>query len=296
MAIILPTGHPSISKLSAQSMLHTEDHTARITSIQRLRIGIFNVMPQAEIYEQSLLIPLAESPLLIKPVFIRSEKHDYRSSNSGHLQQYYQTFRQAVISEKLDGLLITGAPVEKIPFESVNYWQELKGILDYAKINILSTLGICWGGMALAYYLGIQKELYSKKVFGVFAAENKNLNHPVTGFFDDRFYTAHSRYAGLQENSVRELAAKGDVKILGSAPDAGTFLLESADRRFLMHLGHPEYTTERILYEYSRDQAAGLNNIPAGLNTDNPCNNWRENGRLFFQQWLADLCFRKYYQ
>jgi homoserine O-succinyltransferase len=196
MTIVLPKDYPITEVLQKNRVLCIPHEQAIREDIRALRIGILNVMPLAETYEYSLLHPLGRSVLQIEPVWIKLHTHVYSSSDSAHLDSFYSPFEEAIARQNLDGLLLTGAPVEALPFEDVKYWGELKRILTYARKNIPSTLGICWGGLALAKFLGIEKKQYEQKMFGVYETRNLNRAHRITGDMDDLFYCAQSVRGG----------------------------------------------------------------------------------------------------
>jgi homoserine O-succinyltransferase len=252
-----------------------------------LRIGILNIMPKAETYEFSLLHPLGRSVLQIEPVWIRLKTHEYTSSDQAHLEKLYVPFEEAA-EKHLDGLIVTGAPVEEIPFEQVSYWDEIKRILKYARNNVTSTLGICWGGLAIAKYLGIEKVMYPKKIFGVFQMTNLDREHPITGEMDDMFWCAQSRHSGVPDDVVELQRDKGNINPLAYSKEAGYTIFESTDQRFLVHLGHPEYEPRRLVEEYLRDQRQGRKDVmePKNLDLNNPVNTWRGHRSEFFSQWI----------
>ena len=287
MAVILPTGYP----LQGRRVALLSAEQAQRADIRPLRIGIINVMPQAELYEYHLLYPLAKTIIQVEPVWIRLTTHAYKSSDRDHLDRYYVSFEKANTPQKLDGLILTGAPIEQLRYDQVSYWEELSTILRYAEGNIPSTMGICWGGLALAKMLGIEKTSYPMKIFGVYDARNLDRAHPITGDFDDAFACPQSRHSGIDDTVLEQAAQEGKVRLLAHADGAGYVIFESRDRRFLMHLGHPEYEAGRIATEYWRDQERGRTDVAAPTNFDlqNPLNRWRTNCLDFFTQWLRFL-------
>jgi len=274
-----------LENANIQCITHAE---AIKEDIRALRIGILNIMPQAESYEYSLLQPLGQSIIQIEPVWIRLKTHTYSSSDKKHMDSLYITFEKAIEKAYLDGLLLTGAPVEEIPFEEVTYWDEIMRILKYARHNIASTLGICWGGLALAKYLGIEKELSPKKIFGAFETKNLNRKHRITGNMDDVFYCPQSRHSGISDKVMEAERDKGTINLLAHAGQAGYIIFESSDQRFLMHLGHPEYEPERLVYEYKRDRDKGRADVdpPVNLDIENPLNRWRGHRTELYNQWI----------
>ncbi len=291
MAVILPSQYPGSTALLERrvSLLSTEQ--AQRADIRPLRVGIINVMPQAERYEFHLLYPLGRSIIQVEPVWIRLEHHTYKSSNPAHMDQYYVTFQDAISEQPLDGLIITGAPVEELPFEEVTYWEELSTILRFARTNIHSSLGICWGALALAKMLGVEKIIHPMKIFGVYDTRNLLRTHPITGDFDDVFSCPQSRHAGINDDVMESEEARGTIRLLAHAENAGYVIFESADMRYLMHVGHPEYEAERIAVEYWRDRERGRSDVTVPVNFDlrNPVNRWRTHCLDFFAQWLRFL-------
>ncbi len=287
MAIILPPSYPlhghHVALLTAEQARHAD--------IRPLRIGIINVMPRAEQYEYHLLYPLGKSIIQVEPVWIRLTTHAYKSSNKEHLARYYVPFARAIADQPLDGLIVTGAPVEELAFEEVNYWDELATILRFARSNIASTLGICWGALALAKMLGIEKTIYPMKIFGVYDTKNLDRSHRITGDFDDVFLCPQSRHAGIEDSVLEKAAARNDLHLLAHAEKAGYVIFESADGRYVMHLGHPEYEAERLVREYERDMSLGRKDVqqPINVNLLTPINRWRAHCLDFFGQWMRFL-------
>ncbi len=259
--------------------------------IRALRIGILNIMPKAETYEFNLMHPLGRSIMQIEPVWIRLENHNYSSSNQTHIDNLYCTFEEAIHNQHLDGLILTGAPVENIPFEEINYWSEIKRILKYATHNISSTLGICWGGLALAKTIGIPIEIYPKKLFGVFESVNLDRQHRITGEIDDRFWCPQSRFAGITDNVIELEREKGNVNLLAYSEEIGYTIFETPDHRFLMHLGHPEYPSRRLVEESLRDRKLARPDVdpPKNFDVELPVNRWRGHRTEFFSQWIKYL-------
>jgi len=288
MTIVLPKDYHAKNALEKSNVTCISTEEAEREDIRALRIGILNIMPKAETYEFRLLQPLGRSIMQIEPVWIKLLTHKYQSSDQGHLDKLYIPFEDAVAKEPLDGLIVTGAPVEEIPFEDVVYWDEVKRILKYASHNIASTLGICWGGLALAKFLDIDKVVFPKKVFGVYEVKNLEREHPITGEMDDVFWCAQSRHAGIPDDVLERERDKGSIRLLAHAKEGGYVMFESPDHRFLIHLGHPEYEPRRLIEEYQRDVAKGRCDVDPPLNLDlqNPLNTWRSHRNELFTQWI----------
>jgi homoserine O-succinyltransferase len=288
MTIIVPKNYHLCQSLRERRILCIGREEALHEDIRALRIGILNIMPKAEAYEFNLLHPLGRSVLQIDPVWIRLKTHRYQSSDGEHLRNLYVSFEDAVARSPLDGLILTGAPVEEIPFESVTYWDEVKQVLNYARGHIPITLGICWGGSALARQLGIDKVIYPRKLFGVFETRNLDRHHPITGEMDDVFWCPQSRFSGIPDAVMERERDRGTINLLAYSPEAGYTIFESADHRYLMHLGHPEYDAQRLVAEYIRDVEAGKPGVerPKNLDIELPVNRWKGQGFEFFSQWI----------
>ena len=288
MTIIVPRNYHLRRALNERRILCIDPEEALCEDIRALRIGILNIMPKAEAYEFSLLHPLGRSVLQIDPVWIRLKTHQYRSSDGEHLKNLYVPFEEAIARSPLDGLILTGAPVEDIPFEEVSYWGEVQDILGFARRNIPITLGICWGGLALAKQLGIDKVVFPRKLFGVFETRNLDRNHRITGEMDDVFWCPQSRFSGIPDAVMERERVHGTVNLLAYSDEAGYTIFESADHRFLMHLGHPEYNAQRLVDEYQRDVKADKPGVepPKNLDLDHPANRWKGQGAELFSQWI----------
>jgi len=288
MTIIAPKNYHLRDALQERRILCIDPEDALKEDIRALRIGILNIMPKAEQYEFSLLHPLGRSVLQIDPVWIRLETHRYSTSDREHLKNLYVTFEEALAKSPLDGLILTGAPVEEIPFEEVIYWNEVTRILEYAWTNVPTTLGICWGGLALAKQLGIDKNVFENKIFGVFETKNLDNKHRITGEMDDIFWCPQSRFSGIDDDVLESERDKGTVNLLAYAKETGYTIFESADSRYLMHLGHPEYNAQRLVEEYLRDVKEKKPGVgpPKNLDVNNPVNRWKGQGTEFFSQWI----------
>lgn len=272
MPLVLPLDHP------ARDAVATAPRGATA-----VRLGIVNVMPRLEAYEPLLLRRLADASVTVEPVFVRLESHAYRSSDRGHLDRFYRPFAEA---GALDGLIVTGAPVEEIAFEEVRYWRELGAILNHARERIRSTLGLCWGALALGALFGVPKRLRAEKLFGVFAHEGDGASLAAP-----RFLCPHSRHAGFDGPALERAAAQGSVHILARLADGEPAVFASADRRFVGHVGHPEYDVERLVFEWQRDEKAGRTDVPRpqGVDLAQPTTTWRADSDDFFGRWLRLL-------
>jgi homoserine O-succinyltransferase/O-acetyltransferase len=278
MAIVLPPGHP-------RAQLGVSEHDA--AGRPRVRIGVINIMPRLEVYEAYLLEPLARLAALVEPVFVRLGSHGYQSSDHAHLGQFYRPFDTAIALAPLDGLIVTGAPVEELAFEEVHYFRELEQILGYARGHIASTLGLCWGGMVIGHLLGIGKRVFSRKLFGVFEDRVLVTGHDVLGAAS--FVCAHSRHSGVVEDDLERAVSAGLVRPLSRGEHTGLTVFETPDRRFLAHLGHPEYDGERLAQEFRRDRDLGRSDVasPVNLDVDSPATAWRGHQASLFAGFVA---------
>jgi homoserine O-succinyltransferase len=288
MSVVLSNAHRHRGQLEQRGVLCISEEEANRADIRPLRVGILNIMPKGETYEPYLLFPLSRTIIQIEPVWIRLHSHAYKTTDQSHLELYYDYFEDAIAKAPLDGLLVTGAPVEEMEYDQVSYWDEITTILAFARQNITSSLGICWGGMALAKMVGIEKEMFPHKLFGVFETRNLNRQHEITGELDDLFWCVQSRHSGISDRVLETERDRRNVNLLAHSENGGYTIFESADQRFLMHLGHPEYEAHRLVEEYRRDAALGRTDVPlpANLDVDNPVNRWRSHGLEFFAQWV----------
>jgi homoserine O-succinyltransferase len=278
-----------------ESLLQAAERSRRERSGVGLRIGIINVMPRAETYEAHLLRPLAQSSLPVEPVWMRLESHVYSSSDITHVRERYVVFDEVLRGPRLDGLILTGAPVEELPFEEVRYFRELRRILEHARGSGVHTLGLCWGGLALGHLLGLPKVPFPKKLFGVFEQRRLEPAHDLTRGLGEHFPCAHSRHSGIPDLALRQARDTGDVHLLAHGQDTGYSVFESADGLMLAHLGHPEYPAERLLEEWRRDTALGRVDIepPRHVDLEHPEASWQPHCDRLFDNWLHRISLRR---
>ncbi len=288
MTIILPELYHAKSALESNNITCISASDAAMQDIRPLRIGILNIMSNIQTYEFNLLYPLSKSILQIIPVWLKLNTYNYDTSSQEHLKDLYVSFKEAISDRMLDGLIITGAPVEELDFEEIDYWDEVQSIIGYARKNIISTLGIGWGGMALAKAMEIDKTRLDSKLFGVYQTRNLSTQHVITGDLDDVFYCPQSRHSGYPDAVLETERDKGMLNLLGYSEEAGYVIFETTDRRFLMHLGHPEYNSGRLQEEHLRDKAKKRKDVkePVNFNLDKPVNSWRSHRNEFFSQWI----------
>tara|TARA_Y100001970_G_scaffold293136_1_gene438002 strand:- start:10610 stop:11506 length:897 start_codon:yes stop_codon:yes gene_type:complete len=292
VALILPRNYHKIPDVEKNHISWIEPDLAKRQDIRPLRIGILNIMPLGKQYEFNLLHPLGLSPLQIEPIWIKLKTHSYKTWDSNHLNNLYISWDEANKKSPLDGIIITGAPVEHIHFEEVNYWREFVDITSEARDLCASTLGLCWAGFALAYLAGVDKNVFEKKLFGVYSLKSLVPGHPLMGTQDDEFLCPQSRFAGLPDNEMEDAQNQGKLNLLAYGEKVGYTIFETSDQKQLMHLGHPEYTVHRIVSEIKRDKKKG--DVPPPENFDAKCSktSWRSHRNLLFQQWLW-FCYQK---
>ncbi len=292
MALILPRSYHKIAAVEKNRISWIESELAERQDIRPLRIGILNIMPLGKQYEFNLLHPLGLSPLQIEPIWIRLNSHAYKTWDLDHLDHLYVSWEEAMEPTPLDGLIITGAPVEHLPFEQVHYWPEVVDLITEARTRCASTLGLCWAGFALAYLEGVEKIPINEKLFGVFPLRSLVPGHPLMGTQDDRFVCPQSRYAVLPDASMESAQRQGRLRLLAHGEKVGYTIFESTDQRQLIHLGHPEYNAGRLVAEMERDRARGDVPPPENFNPENPQTSWRSHRNLLFQQWLW-FCYQR---
>ena len=292
MTLIVHPDYHAVPILERNGIRWIPPSQAKRQDIRPLRIGILNIMPLGEKYEFNILHPLGLSVLQLEPIWIRLESHNYKSWEPKHVDEIYVTYEKAMRDQPLDGLILTGAPVETIDFEDVYYWEEIKTILSDARKNIPSTLGLCWAGFVMAYLEGVKKLNYDHKLFGVFELKNLAPDHPIIGELDDVFFCPQSRHAGMPDEAMEEASESGRLKLLAYGPEAGYSIFSTTDDRFIAHTGHPEYNATRLAEEAKRDHENPEVPTPANFDFNNPLNRWRSHRNTFFAQWVS-YCYLK---
>ncbi|MDD5949753.1 MAG: homoserine O-succinyltransferase [Lachnospiraceae bacterium] len=257
--------------------------------IRPLNILIVNLMPLKEDTELALLRSLANTPLQVNVSFVRMDSHHSKNTSAEHLERFYIYFDE-VKKHRYDGLIITGAPVETMPFEEVDYWKELTEIMEWSKENVTSTLHICWGAQAgLYYHYGVQKFLLPEKLSGIYKHHTFHKRTPLVRGFDDAFYVPHSRYTGFAKEDIEKI---DDLEIVAESEVAGPYLIIDKKMKNIFVTGHPEYDQLTLDKEYKRDLAKGLNpNIPYNYYPDDdpaqtPPKTWRCHANTLYYNWL----------
>ena len=289
MPINIPKQLPAAELLKEEKIFIMDEDRAFAQDIRPLNIIILNLMPEKEKTELQLLRLLGNTPLQVNVTFMKTATHESKNVSKTHLDTFYTTFEQ-VKHRKYDGLIITGAPIEHLEFERVNYWNEITEIMDWSKTNVTSVLHICWGAQAALYHhYGIEKFELPKKCSGVFSHRLTDPTVQLVRGFNDQFYVPHSRYTSV---SFEEIKADPRLKLLSISDDAGVFLIISNDEKHIMITGHLEYDATTLAEEYVRDVNKGIeidlpvNYFPQNDPTQQPSNSWRSHTHLLFSNWL----------
>jgi len=288
MPVILPTDLPAVETLSTENIFVMTEKRARTQDIRPLEIGIVNLMPTKIATETQILRLLSNTPLQIEITLVQMGGHETKNTSKEHLDAFYYTFED-IKSKQFDGLIITGAPVETLPFSKVDYWDELCSIMEWTKTHAYSTMHICWGAQAgLYYHYGIDKHELEEKLSGVYPHRVIIPLSRLMRGFDDGFYAPHSRYTGIREEDI----LKAGLSVLSKSDSAGLYIAASADRRQVFVTGHSEYDRMTLDGEYRRDIDKGLEvRPPVNYYEDDdpdkpPVMHWRSHAHLLFANWL----------
>lgn len=289
MPLNIPDKLPSLDVLEQENIFVMRETKAVHQDIRPLRIAILNLMPLKIATETHILRLLSNTPLQVEIVLLHPADHVSKNTPIEHLKAFYKTFDE-IKNQKFDGLIITGAPVEQLEYTEVTYWNELTGIMDWAKHNVTSTLFICWGAQAgLFHYYGIEKYPLKDKMFGVFNHTVNNPKIPLIRGFDENFHAPHSRHTEVRREDIEKFE---ELEIISESVEAGVYLVASKDGRQVFATGHSEYDPTTLKEEYERDVAKGLEiNIPQNYFIDNnPANQpkvrWKSHAHLLFSNWL----------
>ena len=291
MPITLPPSLPAYEVLSKEGVMVMSPDRAAHQDIRPLRIGLLNLMPKKIQTENQFARLIGATPLQIDFQLIRMSEHQTKNTAAEHMAAFYRPF-QAVKREKFDGLIITGAPIEHLPFEEVTYWDELCEVMEWTQTNVQSTFGVCWGGMAMAYHFyGVKKHMLDHKAFGCFRHQNLAPASPFLRGFSDDFVIPVSRWTEMRQD---EITAAGMKTLLGS-DEVGPCLVEDAPHRALYIFNHFEYDSETLKQEYDRDVANGTPiNVPLNYYPDDnplmpPLNRWRSHAHLLYGNWINEI-------
>lgn len=275
--------------LESENIFVMDEHRAMHQDIRPIKIGLLNLMPLKEETELQILRSLSNTPLQVDVTFVAVASHQSKNTSMSHLNKFYQKFDE-IKDKKFDGFIITGAPVEQMPFEEVDYWDELTRIMDWTKTNVVSTLHLCWGAQAGMYYhYGIDKVQLDKKAFGLFWHKVLNRKIPLVRGFDDVFLAPHSRHT---ETPLDKVHADERITVLAESDEVGLFLAMAQNGRQIFVMGHPEYDRVTLDKEYKRDKDKGLdikmpvNYYPNDDDTQKPRLQWRSHGNILYSNWL----------
>lgn len=289
MPIKIPADLPATETLHNENIFVMTESRALTQDIRPLKILILNLMPTKIATETQLARLLGNSPLQVEPEFLQTASYVPKNTSAEHMIAFYKHFDE-VKNNKYDGLIITGAPVEQMPFEEVEYWDELCRIMEWSKTNVTSTFHICWGAQAgLYYHYGIRKYPLDKKLFGVFLHKAEHKRSMLLRGFDDEFWVPHSRHTTVLREDIEK---HPELKILASSDEAGVYAVATERGKQIFITGHSEYDADTLKKEYMRDKNAGLpievpkNYFPDDDDTKEPIVRWRSHANLIYSNWL----------
>ena len=289
MPIKIPDDLPAVKTLQEENVFVMFDKRAYQQDIRPLQIVILNLMPTKIVTETQILRLLGNSPIQVDIYLLRSKSHKSRNTSEKHLDRFYRTFDE-IRDKKFDGMIITGAPVEHLEFDEVDYWDELTEIMDWSKRNVFTTLHLCWGAQAgLVHHFNIPKYPLGSKVFGVFTHWINNKKSRLLRGFDDEFFVPHSRYTEIKKEDITKIE---ELEILSESEEAGVYIVATKDRSQVFVTGHAEYDPLTLKVEYERDVKKGLsievpkNYFPGDDPAKEPIVRWRGHANLLFSNWL----------
>lgn len=289
MPIKILSDLPARKVLEEENIFVMTEQRARTQDIRPLKIALVNLMPTKIATETQILRLLGNTPLQVEISLVHMENHKTKNTRVDHLERFYIPSKE-VLKRKFDGMIITGAPVEQLPFEKVDYWKDLTRIMDYAAENVFCTLYICWGAQAgLYYHYGIQKYDLDKKLFGIFKHKRMTRAEPLLRGFDDEFPSPQSRHTEVRSADIKGCS---DLTVLAESDEAGVLLVKSKNNRQIFMTGHLEYDTDTLALEYTRDKDKGLpielpcNYFPGDNPDSPPVSTWRSHAHLFYSNWL----------
>ncbi len=289
MPVKIPFSLPAAEELIKENIFVMDEKRATMQDIRPLKIAILNLMPTKIVTETQFLRLLSNTPLQLDITLLGVQSHKSKNTPEEHLQAFYKSFDE-VKGEKFDGLIITGAPVEFLEFEDIDYWDELKDIIKWSKKNVYSTLYVCWAAFAGLYYNhGVEKLKLDKKISGVFRHRTLMPEHPLVRGFNLEFNAPHSRYSGVRREDIEKI---DDLVILAESDEAGIYLIANRNGREFYVTGHSEYDFDTLKKEYERDVLKGIDpEIPKHYfenddPTATPRNTWRAHANLLYMNWL----------
>ncbi len=289
MPIKIPDSLPAKEILTGENIFVMDESRAYQQDIRPLRIALLNLMPTKETTETQLLRLLSNSPLQVDVYLLHTRSHISKNTSAEYLNTFYKTFPE-VKHLRFDGLIVTGAPVETMEFEDVNYWEEIQEIFDWSKTNVTSTMHICWASQAgLYHHFGVPKVDLPEKCFGVFPHTLNKSNVPLLRGFDEWYYAPHSRHTEVRREDIENVPG---LDILSESDEAGIYIVATQDGKQIFVTGHSEYDPLSLKWEYDRDIAKGMdiavpkNYFPNDDPTRTPPSKWRAHANLLFSNWL----------
>ncbi len=289
MPIRIPDSLPATAALEAENIFVMTEFRAMHQDIRPLRLLLLNLMPTKITTETQILRKLSNTPLQVEVELLQTVSHDAKNTAAEHLEAFYTTF-DAVRDQHFDGLIITGAPVEQLEFEEVDYWDELCAIMEWSKTHVHSTLHICWGAQAGIYYhYGVPKHGLPEKMFGVFPHRLVKRTSPLVRGFDDEFWAPHSRFTEVR---AADIEVHPDLELIAVSDEAGVYVAKSVDSSNFFVFGHPEYDRETLAAEYDRDVARGearalpAHYYPGDDPANEPVSTWFSHAQLLYTNWL----------
>ncbi|MGX6978036.1 homoserine O-succinyltransferase [Vagococcus elongatus] len=288
MPIIVPEDLPAAGILQDENIIIMKELRAKTQDIRPLKICILNLMPDKITTETQLLRKLSNSIIQVDITLLTTETYQAKNTDKRHLKNFYQLFSD-IRHNKYDAMIITGAPIEHLAFEEVDYWQELTTIFDWCQTNVFTTLFICWASQAaLYYYYGIDKKPLKNKLFGVFEHQKKEAHHRLFQGMGDTFWVPHSRNSASDNEAILN---HPDLRVLATSPEAGNHLLSSKNDKFVFMAGHPEYDADTLEKEYLRDLLLDNVDLPKNYYQNNQkdqpiLNRWVSDASLFYLNWL----------
>ncbi|MFG6381875.1 MAG: homoserine O-succinyltransferase [Muribaculum sp.] len=296
MPVRVPVSLPAVEMLKEENIFVIDEQRASSQDIRPLRIGILNLMPLKIMTETDLLRLISNTPLQVELDLIDTASHVSRNTPREHVEEFYKTFEE-IKDRNYDGFIITGAPVEKVDFEEVDYWDELCDIFDWARTHVTSTLYICWAAFAgLYHHYGVPKHVIDHKISGVFPHRVNDRRNPIFRGFDDEFYVPHSRFSEVLRDEVEQVEG---LDIIAESPESGIYMVMARNGREFFITGHSEYSPYTLDFEYRRDMDKGMNPaVPAHYYIDDdpskgPIVRWRSHANLLFSNWLNYFVYQE---
>ena len=292
MPIRIPATLPAADVLSAEGVMVMREDEADRQDIRPMRIALLNLMPKKIVTETQFARLIGASPLQVELTLVRPSDHVSKTESQAHIGAHYVPWRE-IRDQKFDGLIITGAPIEHLPYEEVTYWGEMQEIMDWTQTNVHTTFGVCWGGMAMLYHFhGIPKRILDAKAFGCFPQQNLHPTSPYLRGFSDNFVIPVSRWTEIDQ---ADIDAHPDLVPLLGSPETGSALVEDPKHRALYIFNHFEYDSDTLKQEYDRDIAKGapinvpMNYYPNDDPSRPPQNRWKSHAHLLYGNWIAEM-------